>query len=177
MFVKSFFTLQKIVNIYYNEVVIYIKGRVKMEKQMKKNYSISRVILTILTFILLCILFKNEDASFFKLNIILTAIAFAISFPGAMLSKKLIKIGDNIKNKPLKVLYYLVFLPSLAIIVFLGLYAIIYTIYLNFPETNSLQEALSKAIWVIFNMIASVIIVTIPYLQTIIVLILKKLKK
>ncbi len=148
-----------------------------MEKQMKKNYSISRVILTILTFILLCILFKNEDASFLKLNITLTTIAFAISFPGALLSKKLIQIGDRIENTILKVLYYLIFLPSIAIIIFLGLYAIIYTIYLNFPETNSLQGALSQAIWVIYSLIASAIIVTIPYLQTIIVLILKKLKK
>lgn len=147
-----------------------------MEKQQKKYYSISRVILTLITFIIFCILFRKEDISFIKITISMTALAFAISFPGAMLSKKLIKIGDNIKNKPLKVLYYLVFLPSLAIIVFLGLYVIIYTIYLNFPETNSLQEALSKAIWVIFNMIASAIIVTIPYLQTIIVLILKKFK-
>lgn len=149
-----------------------------MESQQKKHYSISRVILTLITFIIFCILFREEDISFIRITISMTALAFVISFPGALLSKKLIKIGNNIKNKTLKVLYYLVFLPSLAIIIFLGLYAIIYTIYLNFPEnSNSLQDSLSKAFFVIINMFASVILVAIPYFQTLIVLVLNYFNK
>ncbi|MDO5569150.1 MAG: hypothetical protein Q4G04_03470 [bacterium] len=70
-----------------------------MKKDLKRTYMISRLIIAIVTFIIFNIMFINEDSSWKVLPFIFSIIAFALSFPSSIISKKLLTIGSNIQKK------------------------------------------------------------------------------
>lgn len=89
-----------------------------MNKIMEKSYKISRVILAVMTFIIFNIMFIHEDVSWKILPPIFAIIVFVISFLSSMISKLLINVGNKLKSKLIKILYYIIALPICVFILF-----------------------------------------------------------
>lgn len=140
---------------------------------MEKIYSISRIILTVITAIVFKIMFINEHESWSIIPYILAAIVFGLSFPSSVISKKVISVEKKIKNKMLKALYYIFALPLISVVIFAGIYLIMIRIYNNAPSSNEMGEALGNALVFLFFVVVAFIGIILPYVQTIIVLILK----
>ena len=144
---------------------------------MKKINMISRVIMAVITFILFSIMIINEDSSWNVVPVIFSLIVFGLSFPSTIFAEKIIKIGNKINNKLLKIAYY-VFLP----IVLLGICLIIYMIVLYIDDTfintpNEFGAALGQAFLLLFIIAVMTIVIVLPYVQAIIINILKKIMK
>ncbi len=144
---------------------------------MKKINMISRVIMMIITFILFSIMIINEDSSWKIVPLIFALIVFGLSFPSTIFAKKIIKIGDKINNKLLKIAYY-VFLPIILLLICLTIYVIVLYFYENFITTlNENGDALGQAIILLFIIAVVVIIIFLPYIQAVIINILKRIIK
>ena len=142
---------------------------------MEKSYKISRKIIAVITFILFGYISVNEfGGSWWIVPIIFTAIAFGFSFPSTLISKKLINIGNKLESKILRILYYIILLPAIAFLVFYGVYAIGLFIADFTPTPNEMGTALSKAFVILFWITAVTICIVLPYIQTLIVLILNR---
>ncbi len=142
------------------------------KKLINKWYMISRIIITILTFLIFSIMLINEDSSFSIVPIIFSIIVFCISFPSTMLSKKMIDIGNKIDNKTLKIMYYVIVLPILIFIIFIAIYLIINNIIDTIPNPNEIGASLGQALLTLFVIAVVTTYIVVPYIQTIIVLIL-----
>lgn len=143
------------------------------EQRMEKIYRISRIILAVLSFIIFTILFIFEDNSWRIVPLIFALITFGISFPSTIISKKLMNLTDKIKSKVLKVLFYLIFLPVMIGMFSLAFYMIILFVFEMLPTSNELGEAIGQALFALFIVIVGVIGLVVPYIQTILVYILK----
>lgn len=139
---------------------------------MKKEYKISRYIILVLTFVIFNIMFINEDKSWLILPFVFALITFGFSFPSTIFSKKIIKLGDNIKNKALKILFYMSLLIVL-LLLSVEVATIIALIFQNFLPNKSLGQGLL----VLFLLSIIMIAIILPYIQTIIVLITRRIKK
>lgn len=148
-----------------------------MNKNTKKAYTISRIIIPILTLIIFSIIFRNEESSIIKLSLIFVIISFLASFPSTIISTKLINVGDKIKNKILKVLYYVVLLPIIAIILAIIMYIIIVYIHELLPKAKDFNTSLGRVIAALTIAIIGIILILVPYVQTILVIIIKKIIK
>lgn len=149
-----------------------IKEREKNIK-MKKSYKISRVIIAVITFIIFSIISINEDESWNIMPLIFAGIAWGLSFPSTLISRKLIKIGNKLKSIALKILYYVIVLPVIAFLIFYGMYGIgLFAFEIN-PTPNEMGAALGQALIILFCITVGTICIVLPYIQTLIVLILK----
>ncbi|MGM9877901.1 MAG: hypothetical protein ACI33S_04545 [Bacilli bacterium] len=146
-------------------------------KLINKLYNISRIIIPILTFIIFNIMLINEDESWNILPPIFALITFGISFPSSIISKKIISIGDKIKNKIIKVLFYIVVLPIVIFILFLLIYSFVLFIYYFIPNPSDFASALGQALLALFFVAVGTICIIVPYVQTLIVIILKQFIK
>lgn len=144
-----------------------------MNKTMEKSYKISRVILAVMAFIIFNIMFINEDASWRILPPIFVVIVFGISYPSSVISRLLINIGNKLESKLQKILYYVIALPIISFLLFYGIYAIMCFIDESIPAPNEMGAVLSQALMMLFWITVGAICVIVPYIQTLIVLILK----
>lgn len=142
---------------------------------MKKEYRLSRIILAVLTLITVLIVFQNEHytvklvAGFFFCFAALLA-----SFPGTLMSRKMIQTGDRIPNILLRILYYIgLLVGSVAIAALVGGGGI--TILGNRPLSNELGIAAGQAMLIVLLGFSLFVFLIVPYLQTIIVLLLRKI--
>lgn len=135
-----------------------------MNKAMEKSYKISRVILAVMTFIIFNIIIINEDESWSIIPFIFAPIVFGLTFPSSVISRKLINIGNKLKSKLIKILYYVIALPIVSFLFFLGIYRFMY--FISQPGT------LGQALIILFWIAVGAICVVLPYIQTLIVLIL-----
>ena len=141
---------------------------------MKKIYMISRIALAIITFILFSIMIINEDSSWNIVPIIFSLIVFGLSFPSTIFAKKIIEIGNKIENTFLKILYYII-LPIALLVICLAFYMGILYIYDIFITTpNEMGSTLGQALLILFISAVVVIMVILPYIQAIIINILKR---
>ena len=141
---------------------------------MKKINMISRIILSIIVFILFSIFIMNEDSSWIIIPIIFSLITFGLSFPSTIFAQKIIKIGDKINNKLLKVLYYILLLIILLVLC-LVIYFIIINIYdKHIIHPNEFMDALDIGLLLLFIIYCLILAVVLPYFQAIIINILKK---
>lgn len=146
-------------------------NKLKKNIDLKKEYKISRFIIFILTFVIFNIMFINEDNSWLGASFILALIAFGLSFPSTSVSRKFIQFANKIDSEVLRVLYY-VFLPiNLLIIAFL-VAAFVVTFMAHLFSGD-----LGLAILLLFLGLTIIMAVILPYIQTIIVLILHKFIK
>ena len=144
---------------------------------MKKVYMISRVVLAAMTLILFGIIIINEDSSWKFIPIIFSLIVFGLSFPSTIFAKKIIEIGNKIENIFLKILYYII-LPIILLVICLFFYIVILHINDVFTTTlNELGAALSKTLLLLFIVAIVVIMVILPYIQAIIINVIKKIIK
>ena len=143
---------------------------------MKDAYKISRIILPIITFIVFSLFFINEESSFIVLSLLFSLIVFGLSFPSSIFSKKMIDIGNRINNKFLKVLYYLgipAVIAAISLLVYLG---IGYLQIILTDNSTDLASALSRGFIFLFVIAVIVIVLLLPYVQSIIVLIINRIK-
>ncbi len=152
---------------------------IKQESSEKTNrlYRISQLIITGLTFIILMAAFIHENESDFHIPIFMTFVVFLISFPSTILSKKLIKYGNTIKNEFARIGYYLFALPIICLTIVLMISAVLNGIFSNIPTPTELGPALGQGLLELFIVLLFALVVFIPYVQTIIVIILSALTK
>lgn len=143
---------------------------------MKKIDNITRLILVILTFIIFNIMIINEDSSWNIIPLIFSVIVFLLSFPSSLISKKIIELGNKINNKNLKIMYY-VFLPIVLIVLSLIIIGLVTIISEQIPTPDDFASALGQALIILFIMVSIFIGIILPYVQTIITLILSKFIK
>ena len=149
-----------------------------MDKPLKeKLYMISGIILAIMAFIIFNIIIINEDKSWKILPPIFALIAFGISFPSSIVSEKLMNFGDKIANKLVKILFYIIAMPVCIFVLFLAMYTIITFIVDALPTPNELGAALGQGLLILFFIAIGTIGILVPYIQTLIVLILKQFIK
>lgn len=149
---------------------------------MEKSYKISRITIAVITFILFSSIINGSftvNPSIFGaiISLIFAAIAFGLSFPSTLISRKLINIGNKLESKILRVLYYVIVLPVIAFFIFYGMYAIVLIISDLIPNPNEMGAALGKAIILLFWIAVGTIGIVLPYIQTLIVLILNRYVK
>lgn len=135
---------------------------------MKNCYTISRKVLCILAVIISLIATIHEDISVkIVACIFFFIIALAAGFFTTPISKKVIHLGDSIAHKFLRILFYFSILPVTLLIAYI-LYVLILFIY------DQSSGSINGAVIAIFSYIATTITVIVPYIQTLIVLILRK---
>lgn len=142
---------------------------------MKKEYRLSRVILVVLALITMLILCKNIDYTVKRIAGFLFCLAALLaSFAGTRVSRKMIQTGDRIPNILLRILYY-IGLPvgSLAIAALVGSGGII--VLGNLPLSNKLRIAAGQFMFILVFVSALFVYLIVPYFQTIIVLLLRKI--
>ena len=138
---------------------------------MKNYYTISRKILCILAVIISLTASIHEDISVKIVAVMLFfLITLAASFFTTPISKKVIHIGDSIANTFLRILFYCSILPLTLLIAYI-LYALILCIY------DQSSGSINAAALTIFLYITTTIVVIVPYIQTLTVLILRKMLK
>lgn len=144
---------------------------------MKKINMISRVIMTVITFILFSIMIINENSSWNIVPVIFSLIVFGLSFPSTIFAEKIIEIGNKLSNKLLKIVYY-VFFPIILLGICLIIYMIVFYIDDYFITTpNEIGTALGQALLLLFIVVVMVVIIILPYVQAITINILKKILK
>lgn len=142
---------------------------------MKKEYRLSRVILVVLTLITVLIAFQIEHYTV-KLvaGFLFCFAALLASCLGTWVSRKMIQTGDRIPNILLRILYYIgLLVGSLAIAALVGGGCI--TVLGNRPLSNELGIAAGQAMLIVLFGFALFVFLIVPYLQTIIVLLLRKI--
>ena len=150
-------------------------------KEMNREFQWARriiVILTALVFIvMLCDIFGNSLFELLPVAGIFAGAAWLFCFLGTGISRKMIQIGDKISNKFLRVLYYIMLLP-LVLIIWLGIWAMIESIvesdggFYAVPS-DPIEDALIQLFWGAVFMV----VVLVPYVQSLLVLILRKTLK
>ena len=75
-------------------------------KELDKDYKISRIILTIITFLITIILGINKLDNVIVVSIIIALFTYSVSYSSTMISKKLVGIGDKLDNNLKRVIYY-----------------------------------------------------------------------
>lgn len=145
---------------------------------MKKCIKLSRLLLSLTVFIILNAWFIFENDPQWIFSTIISVIIFFFSFPSSKISEFIINNGDKIKNKILRILFYLLILPiTFIIFIFIVMLLCALVVELFFP-TNSIS--IGTAILIAFIGIGILTCVIVPYYQTIIILILRyfiRLKK
>ena len=135
---------------------------------MKKIYNISRIVLACITLLLFSIMLINEDSSWFFVPILFSFIVYILSFPSTIFAKKIIKIQNKFDNIFFKILYYIVLLIALVGICFAFYTGILYI-------SDNFINDLGQALLTLFVVAVIVIVVILPYIQAIIINILKKI--
>ena len=150
-----------------------------MNIKTEKAYKISRCVLPIISFVILCIMFINEDSSWVTAALILSAIVFGLSFPSTWMSKKIYKFGSELESTFAKVSYYLLFLPILEFILFYLSYLLILFLGDKFiiTKNNDLATALSQAFTVLFFVFVATVCIILPHIQAMVVIVIKRFLK
>ena len=151
------------------------------EKGMKREFQWVRrivVILTALVFIvMLCGSFGNGFFELLPLAVLFSGAAWVVCFLGTGISRKMIQIGDKIRNRFLRALYYIMLLP-LVLLIWLMIWSIIEAIidsdggFYAVPG-DPMEDALIALFWGAIFMV----VVLVPYVQSLLVLIFRKVLK
>ena len=144
---------------------------------MENEYKLSRGVVAILTLIISFIILIHEDISvkLFGMSLF-TLAAFFASFPGTKVSKKMIETGDKISRLFLRILYY--FAVLIVLLVFGCLLVLLFEYITNgISYSNELGIAAGQAMLTVLIGASFLIFLIIPYIQTLIVLVLRKIRK
>ena len=123
------------------------------------------------------IIFHNEDISVrLFATALFTVAALITSILGTRVSVRIIKMGDRIKNKLVRVLYY-IGLP-IALICLTGLvWVVMAVVNGKLANTDNIGTSFGRSYMLAIVAITVCIFAIVPYIQTIIVLVLRKFKK
>lgn len=138
-----------------------------MKKElMKKCIKLSRIFITLMVFIFLNAYFLYENDPQWVFTIIVSFVVFFLCLPTSKVSIFLINKGDKIKNKLLKLLFYILLLPIIFIIILLGI--LIFNFFLSMDSLS-----LRNAVLMMFAGVGILICILVPYFQTLIILFLR----
>lgn len=142
---------------------------------MEKEYGLSRVILVVLALVIVLIIFQNEHDTMKQVaGFFFCSAALLASFLGTPVSRKMIRIGDGISHVLLRILYYIgLLVGSLAIAALVGVGCV--TVLGNVLPLSDGMEGLGQALWIVFFGSSLFVFLVVPYLQTIFVLLLRKI--
>lgn len=144
---------------------------------LSKEYKISGMFITIFVMAATFIVFHNEDISVrLFATALFTVVALITSFLGTRVSIRIIKTGDRIKNKLVKVLYY-IGLPIALICLTWFVWVIMAVVNVKLTNTDDIGTSIGQSYILAIVAIAVCIFVIVSYIQTIIVLVLRKFKK
>ncbi len=135
---------------------------------MEKYIQISRVIITLMVFIVLNVWFLFENDPHWVIALIISIVVFFINFPSSKICKFIINKGDKITNKILKALYYVFALPIIFLILLLIVLLLLTFIF------EDMELSLGTGILIVFTGIGIFTCVLVPYFQTLIILILRR---
>jgi hypothetical protein len=142
---------------------------------MKKINMISRILLGVLAYVIFSIMFINEDKSWHFVTVLYSLIVFGLSFPSTIFANKIIDKGNKIDNKISRIVYYIsipIVLFGICIALYMGILALDYIFTAVFPS-NDFASSLSQALMFLFIIGVMVIVVILPYIQALIINILK----
>ncbi len=131
----------------------------------KKEFQISRIVLSIIVFIVMNIAIINEDKSWLVIPVIFSVISYVFCFISTGISKKIIEIGNKIPNILLKVSYYIL-LPIIILIICIGLLWIM--------ELLPSSVSLGNALLLLFVIVVLCVCVMLPYVQSLVALFIRK---
>ena len=144
---------------------------------MKKYYAVSRIVICVLTIVITNIAFINEDISMkLAATVVFTIAALISCFVATPISRWALGIGDKISNRGLRAVYYIALLPLILLIVYL-LCMLIMFISDHIEHSNEMGAALGHAILTVFLCVAVFVALIVPYVQTLIVLLLRGVLK
>ncbi len=145
------------------------------DNYLNKYIKLSRVIVTILVFIVLNIWFLSENDPHWILSLIISSIVFIISFPCSKICKLLITKGDKIPSKISMIIYYLLILPIIffLILIVVGLFCALIVSLLQ----HTISMNLGTAVLIACTGIGIFTCCLVPYFQTLIILILRLILK
>ena len=144
------------------------------DKRLDKCDQVSRIILAIVTFIVFKIMFVNEDESWNVVAIVFAIIAYVISIPSIKMSKFFLKLVMDL------IIYfkkYCIALPIISAFIVLGIYLVLVSISDFLPSSNDLSSALSQALSILFLIGVGSLCIIVPYIQTLIVLVIRNFIK
>ena len=100
-----------------------------------------------------------------------------MSFHSSIISKKIINLGNNIKNNMIKILFYIIVLPIIIFILSILIYLFNILIFDIFPISNDFATELGQGLLILFLITVEIICIIVPYIQTLLVSILKQMIK
>lgn len=143
---------------------------------MKKINMKSSAIMALIAFILFNIMFINEDQSWKIVSAIFALIVFVLSLISTRLAIKIIEIGNSIKNTIFRIAYYM-FLPFLLLILCIAAFIGTSNLSDYIISSNNLSVDFGEALYFLFFQVCMVIMIMVPYIQAVIINIIKKITK
>lgn len=144
---------------------------------MKKEYNISRIIIWVITFLITFLALINEEIQvriFFAT--VFTLSTFMASFAFTWLSKIMIRHGNKMKSKVKKIVYYVgIFVIDVAVVAAVGGFVAFLDTLTDYP--NDLGSSLGRALGVLMLIGALGLMMLVPYIQTLLVLLISKFTK
>ncbi len=134
---------------------------------MEKYIRISRVIISLMVYIVLNAWFLFENDPHWIIALIISSVVFFINFPSSKICKIFIKKGDKIESKLLKTLYYIFALPVIFILLLLIALFLLTFIF------EDMDLSLGTGILIVFTGICLFTCILVPYFQTLIILVLR----
>lgn len=147
-----------------------------MQNEMMEKYiRISRVIITLMVFLILNAWFIFENDPHWIIAFIISMMVFFINIPSSKICKFIINNGDKITNKLLKILYYAFLLPIIFFLILLVTGLLCAGIVVILEQINSID--LGTAILIAFTGIGIFTCILVPYFQTLVILTLRSCEK
>lgn len=146
---------------------------------MKREYRWARGIIVIIMVVLVAIFLVSLEANLQDLLLwigIVAGLVWLACFLCTGISRKMIQMGDKISNKFLRGLYYFVLFPVMLAIGLGLLYLIEYVDDIK-SQSYNYEQSIGEAIFVFLLGIWSVVFVLIPYVQSLFVLLMRKILK
>lgn len=146
-----------------------------MDKKVeRKIYFMAQIICTII----ICIAFSFIYVLGTGAKIVVPIYTFILAgFPASLISKLFIKWGDKIQNKALKILYYALALPCLLAIIVIDICYIINLITLPYAKPDKYGSYMGASFTLLFLWVLTIIAFLLPYLKTLIVLLLRRINQ
>lgn len=145
---------------------------------MHELYQKSRLLAALGAFVFLSILFLPEPGGEgFVVAAILSLVIYVIGFLSEPISRAYIWLGDKLTIIYLKIGFYFFMLPWILFSLFNYIDTTLYEIESHLPSSSDFSTVMSQGLKFAFLETLAVIILIAPYIQTIIVLILKKIEK
>lgn len=146
---------------------------------MKREYRWARGIIVILMVILSAFFFCSfsvEPADLLLIVGIVAGVVWLACFLCTGISRKMIQLGDKISNGFLRGIYYFVLFP-LVLALGIGLYLFIEFVEYVESQSYNYEQSMGASLFVFFLGIACVVFVLVPYVQSLLVLLMHKILK